>query len=126
MKLLCAALAALLAFAPSGAKAWDATVANGNYKLVAGALVASTIFDGETTFAAIHNGAHEANGAVAPFVKMGRPAFYAMELGVDAGVLYFAYVAKRDGNKWWYVAPLILAVAHTAAGAWNLHYSVNF
>lgn len=89
-------------------------------------LVASTIFDVETTFAAIHNGAHEANPLMKPFVNKGRVPTYAVQLGVDAILLSIAYEIKksshRDLQKVWWVLPTVAATGHTVASGLNLRY----
>lgn len=95
--------------------------------VVSSYLVAMTVFDLETTFSAIHNGAHEANPIMKPFVNSGRPATYAVQLGIDAAILFLAYELKKsknpDFNKIWWVAPMLSGTAHGVCGGLNLRYS---
>src|SRR4030042_374245 len=61
-------------------------------------LVLMTIFDVETTFSAIRNGAHEANPIMKPFTK-NRAYMYGVQLGVDALAIGIAYKMKGSRNK---------------------------
>jgi len=97
--------------------------------MVSTALVASTIYDAETTYAGYndrHPGVHEANPIARPFVKAGRPALYGFELGADAAVLYAAYRMKNsDSPTWrkvWWILPVTVTVGHVAAGTANLRF----
>jgi len=90
-------------------------------------LVASTIYDIETTFAGIRNGAHEANPIMRPFVKSGRPATYAFAFGMDALAIGASYFIKKSGNKdmqktWWLI-PSFMATSHVVCGTLNLRYA---
>lgn len=90
-------------------------------------LIAMTIFDVETTFAAIRNsGGTEANPVMKPFVKNGRVATYAFTLAVDALVLYIAYEIKGSKDKklqkMWWIGPMIVGTGHGIAGGLNCRY----
>lgn len=90
-------------------------------------LVTMTVFDVETTFGAIRNGAHEANPIMKPFIDSGRPATYALQLGIDALLIFVAYEMKKssnsDFNKRWWVLPMVSATEHAVCGGLNLRYA---
>ena len=76
MKIARFVLFLLLCTAPAQAQTIDR-----DFKLVAGALILSTVFDMETTFAGIESGrAHEANPIMRPLVEHGRGGVYAVQL----------------------------------------------
>lgn len=106
------------------ARAEEKKVVDTNFVLVSTYLVAMTIFDVETTFAAIRNGAHEANPIMRPFIKRGRGATYGMQMGINAIVIGSAYLMKKDPkwNKAWWVIPSVWATGHGVAGGLNLRY----
>lgn len=90
-------------------------------------LVASTIFDVETTFAAIKkSGGHEGNPLVRPFIERGRLPTYAVQFGLDAVFLFIAYEIKKSDNpriqRTWWVLPSIAATGHTVADGLNCRY----
>jgi hypothetical protein len=88
-------------------------------------LVASTIFDVETTFRALERpGTRELNPAMRPLVSRGRPATYIFGVGVDAGVIYLSYHMKRNPHwrKLWWIIPVIVSGMHIAAGSNNLRF----
>ena len=95
-----------------------------NFITVSSYLILTTIFDLETTFSAIRNGAHEANPIMRPFVKRGRGATYGMQMGINAIVIGTSYLMKKDPkwNKGWWVIPLVVATGHGVAGGLNLKY----
>jgi lysylphosphatidylglycerol synthetase-like protein (DUF2156 family) len=96
------------------------------FVVVSSYLVLMTVFDVETTFSAIHNGAHEANPLIKPFTKNGRLATYGVQFGIDALILWLAYEMKgsknQDFRKIWWIAPSIVGTAHGVAGGLNLRY----
>ena len=98
-----------------------------NFIAVSSYLVAMTIFDVESTFSAVRNGAHEANPIMKPFVKSGRPATYAIELGADALFIFIAYEMKASKkttfNKTWWIVPMVAGTAHGICGGLNLRYA---
>ena len=98
------------------------------FVLISSSLVASTVFDLETTFAAIKNPqVREGNPVMRPFVNAGRPATYAFLGGVDAGVVYLSYRMKKSPNpavrKLWWVVPVAMIASHAFAGGANLRFS---
>jgi hypothetical protein len=101
-------------------------IIDGKFIAASAYLVAMTVLDIETTFAAIHNGAHEANPVIKPFIKNGRPATYAFEIGIDALTLWTAYKMRASENKTlnktWWILPTIMATGHGVAGGLNLRY----
>lgn len=91
-------------------------------------LVASTVFDVETTFAAIKNpDVREGNPVMRPFVNAGRPATYAFLGGVDASIVYASYWMKKSTNpavqKIWWVMPIVATASHAFAGGFNLRFT---
>lgn len=116
---------AILLLAVTGAKA-DETI-DRPFILVSGALIASTIFDAETTYAGYKDpNVHEANPIARPFVEAGRPALYAFEFASDAAILYVAYRMKKSDSpalrKGWWIIPVVVTVGHVAAGGANLRF----
>jgi hypothetical protein len=89
-------------------------------------LVLMTVFDIESTFSAIHNGAHEANPVMKPFVKSGRLATYGINLAVDALIIWASYEIKgsknKDLKKTWWLLPMITGTAHGVCGGLNMRY----
>lgn len=96
-----------------------------DFKLAAGALVLSSIFDAETTIAGIRSGrAHEANPLARSFVGDGnRAGTYAFVLAGDALVLAIAYRVKKRGDRRWWWLPAAATVAHVAAGGANVRFT---
>lgn len=114
-------MGASLLFA-SGSFAEDKKVIDEKFIATSAYLVGSTIFDVETTFAAINNGAIEANPIMKPFIKNGRLATYGVQLGLDAAIIYASYKMKESskfGRVWW-VAPMFIGTSHTVCGGLNL------
>lgn len=100
------------------------------FVVIASSLVAFTVFDVETTFAALKNprvSVREGNPVMRPFVNRGRPATYAFLGGVDAGVIYASYRMKKSTNpairKLWWVVPIAMMASHAFAGGANLRFS---
>jgi len=86
-------------------------------------LVLMTVFDVETTFSAIHNGAQEANPIMKPFAK-NRAYMYGVQLGVDALVIWLAYEMKKS-EQWrpvWWIVPSVVGTAHGVCAGLNLRY----
>jgi len=108
------------------ARAEEKKVVDTNFVLVSTYLVAMTIFDVETTFAAIRNGAHEANPIMKPFIKRGRAATYGIQMGINTIVIGTSYLMKKSDNpdlrKTWWVIPSVVATSHGVAGGLNLRY----
>ncbi|MBI2981998.1 MAG: hypothetical protein HYY44_06890, partial [Deltaproteobacteria bacterium] len=89
--------------------------------IVSAGLVMTTIYDLETTFWSLKNcdNCKEGNFLVAPLVNTGRPATYAVMMGVNAGLLYLSYRVKKQGSKLWWIGPAIGTAAHGVAGTLN-------
>jgi len=106
------------------ARAEEKNVVDTNFILISTYLIATTIFDVETTFVAIRNGAHEANPIMKPFIKNGRVATYGMQMGINTIIIGTAYLMKKDPkwNKAWWIIPSVWATGHGVAGGLNLRY----
>jgi len=106
--------------------AQERKVVDKQFIAVSSFLVLSSIYDTETTFAALRNGGYEKNPIMRPFVKSGRPATYAFQLGLDALAIFLSYEMKKShsniGKAWW-VLPTMMATGHTVAGSLNLRYA---
>jgi hypothetical protein len=98
-------------------------IADAEFIAVSSYLVLMTVFDCETTFSAIRNGAGEANPIMKPFVK-NRAYMYGVQLGVDAFIIWLSYEMKgsRDFKNMWWVMPSVVATSHGVAGGLNLRY----
>jgi len=107
-----------------GAKAEEnKKIVDTEFVAVSSYLVLMTIFDVETTFSAIRNGAQEANPMMKPFAK-NRAYMWGVQLGVDALVIYLAYKMKGD-ETWrpaWWIAPSFIGTSHAICGGLNLRY----
>ena len=61
-----------------------------------------------------------------PFFNSGRPAVYAVQLGVDALVIYLSYEMKKSGhkefNQTWFVAPMVIGTTHAVCAGLNFRY----
>lgn len=108
------------------AQAKQEKVIDTEFVTISSYLVLMTIFDVETTFAAIRNGAHEANGLMRPFIKNGRLATYGMQLGIDALAIWLAYEMKgskhKEFRKTWWLVPSVIGTGHGIAGGLNCRY----
>jgi hypothetical protein len=97
-----------------------------NFLLVSAYLVGTSIFDVETTFSAIKNGAQEGNPILKPFVKRGRAATYGVILASDAVILLTSYYVKKSKDpvvqKRWWIIPTIVGTSHGIAGTLNLRF----
>jgi len=96
-----------------------------------GLMVASSFYDAAVTAAALKQpGAHEANPAMAPFVKEGELETFLVTGAVAAGTIYLSYKMKASKNpevrKYWWVVPATSITAHILAGTLNLRYVNNF
>lgn len=83
-------------------------------------LLASAIFDVETTFAAFDRSGGEANPIMRPFVNAGRVPTYAMKSVAVAGILWGSHHLRSRGRWWWFVPGTAVAVAWTVIGFHNL------
>lgn len=114
----------LLTMLLPGARASEKTL-DKEFIAVSSYLVLMTIFDVETTFTAIRNGAHEANPCMKPFAK-NRAAMYGVQLGIDAIVIFAAYKMKGSEhklfNRTWWIGPSVIGTSHAICGGLNLRY----
>jgi hypothetical protein len=96
--------------------------------VVNGFLVSATVFDIETTYIGLENCSRckELNPVMRPFVNSGRPAIYTVEMGINAGMIYYSYKLKKRGSKLWWVIPVAVGAAHGVAGGSNLKFSTKF
>ncbi len=88
-------------------------------------LIGTTIFDSESTFAALdkcNNTCKEGNTLMRPFINSGRPATYAVQGTIDTGLIVWSYKMKKDGNKLWWLLPVVSGAAHTVAGGFNMRF----
>ncbi len=88
-------------------------------------LAGTTVFDTETTFAALDKCNHtckEGNPLMRPFFNSGRPAVYAVQGAVDVGLIAWSYKLKKDGNKLWWFPPVVVGAVHGLAGGFNLRF----
>jgi hypothetical protein len=93
-------------------------------KLVAGLLVAATIYDIETTVAGLDRckNCSEGNPFARAVVANGRPAMYAVGLASDFVLVYAAYKLKERGYSWWWALPAAGIAVHGLAGTMNLRF----
>lgn len=84
--------------------------------------IGMTVYDIETTFAAVKNGGYEANPILRPFVESGRSPTYVFASATTAASIYASYKTKRKGYDKWWLIPLINGTIHAAAGTWNLQF----
>ena len=102
-------------------------IVDAKFILVSSSLVASTVFDVETTFANLKKpGVYEGNPPMRSVVNAGRPATYAFAGGVNTGIIYVSYRIKKSKNpnirKLWWLIPVISTVSHTFAGGFNFRF----
>jgi len=84
-------------------------------------LYGTTIFDVESNFAAVGNGAREGHPIVKLFVDEGRIATYGFLGTLNGGLTYFAY-KKKEEKKSWKEILYIPALFHVVAGSFNLRF----
>ncbi len=92
-------------------------------------LIGSTIYDMESTYFALDkcgNGCRERNPLMRPFVKAGRPALYAIQGSLDAGIIYASYKLKKEDKKLWWLLPVVVTAAHSVAGTHNVRIAIRF
>ena len=85
-------------------------------------LQGTTIYDVETSFAALKNcpNCEEGNPLAEFVVSRGKPLTYAIVTGINAGMMYFAWT-KKD-NKSWVIVPAVMSISHGVAGTINLRF----
>ena len=87
-------------------------------------LVASSVYDNETTFHALGNcqGCKEGNPVLRPFVSRGRLVTYAFTSAVDTALIYWSYRLKQKGSHLWWLLPAEISVGHGIAGTFNMRF----
>jgi hypothetical protein len=104
-------------------------VVDTKFMFVATLLGDATVFDLESTYRAINNGAREGNVLMKPFINHGRPVAYAFSGAVDTGVIFLAYKMKKSQNpderKMWWLIPVAFTAGHAIAGGFNLRFTIN-
>lgn len=109
-------------FAQQEVKAFDK-----KFFAVSAALIASSVYDVETTFSGIKSGRlKEGNPLMVPFVNSGRPAYYSIVMSSNAGALYFGYRFKKSSypqlRRFWWIVPITGIVIHGLGGSINLKF----
>lgn len=91
-------------------------------------LIGSTIYDVESTYYALDKcqTCREGNPFMRPFVKAGKPWFYAVQGSIDAGVIYTSYKMKKNDKKLWWLLPVVMTATHSIAGTSNIRIAVRF
>ena len=107
---------------PAVVKPAKKPVIDKNFCIASAVLTASTVYDLETTFAGIKNGAREGNPLMRPIVNAGRPVAYPVNIAIDTGIMYLSYRYKKKGNSGWWLLPVVVTVGHTVAGSLNLRF----
>ena len=100
-------------------------VADKKFILTSVFLAGTTVFDMETSFAAIDKcggSCKEGNPLLRPLFNSSRPAVYAVQGAVDVGIITWSYKLKKDGNKLWWFPPLVIGTAHAITGGFNLRF----
>ncbi len=88
-------------------------------------LVGTTVFDMESTFAALNkcgNTCREGNPLLRPLFNSGRPVVYVVEGAVDVGLITWSYKLKKAGNKLWWFPPVAVGSIHGLWGGVNLRF----
>ena len=121
----------LLFFMPGIAGAQNNKTADKKFWTVNAFLVGSTIYDVESTYFTLNKcgTCQESNFFMKPFVNAGRPAIYAIQGSIDAGVVYASYKVKKGSGKfkkvWWFV-PVAMTAGHFVAGTYNVRITIRF
>ncbi len=88
-------------------------------------LAGTTVFDVEATFVALNKcgvNCKEYNPILRPLVQSGRPAVYVVEGAIDVGLIALSYKLKKNGNKLWWLPPVVVGAVHGVAGGFNLRF----
>lgn len=90
--------------------------------VMAGWLMASTIYDAEATFYLLDRcqECREQNPFTRPILEQGRLVTYLYSAALNGVVMYIARRMYDRGDPWWRIGPLTLAIVHGIAGTWNL------
>jgi hypothetical protein len=107
---------------PSVVKAIKKPVIDKNFYIASAVLTASSVYDLETTFAALKNGAREGNPIMRPIINAGRPVAYPVNMAINTGIMYLSYRYKKRGNYGWWLLPAVGTIGHTVAGSLNLRF----
>ncbi|TSC91164.1 MAG: hypothetical protein G01um10142_103 [Parcubacteria group bacterium Gr01-1014_2] len=105
-------------------------VVDTKFMLVVSSLVASMVFDVETSFAGIKKhpeiNTREGNPVMKLFVNAGRPATYALLSGAEAGLVSISYWMKKSKKpairKIWWAVPVVGTTSHAIGGGVNLRF----
>ena len=102
--------------------------ADKKFWIVNSIMIGSTVYDIESTYFALDRckNCREYNPLMRLFVEAGRPAIYAIQGSIDAGVIYVSYKMKKKGHKLWFVLPVAVTVVHTIAGTHNIRIAIKF
>ena len=125
-------LLALVFLLASGVAEAQNKTADKKFWTVSAAIVGSTIYDIESTYYVFSKcpTCRELNPTfMKSVVYAGRPALYAVQGSIDAGVMYMSYKMKKDGrglNKAWWVLPVAVVVGHSLAGNHNIRFAMTF
>ena len=120
-----------LFLAPGVARAQEEEVADKKFWAVSTFLIGSTIYDIESTYFVLGKckTCEEGNPIMRPFVKAGKPALYAAQGSIDAGVLYMSYKMKKGDTRFkkvWWLLPVAMAAGHMVAGTYNMRFAIRF
>ena len=134
MKMRITLLALAFLLAAGVAEAQDQKTADKKFWFVSAALVGSTIYDVESTYYVFDKcpTCRELNPTfMKHIVYAGRPALYAVQGSMDAGIIFMSYKFKQDPklrwmHKSWWVLPVAVSVAHSLAGTHNIRFALTF
>ena len=101
-------------------------VADKKFIFTSSLLVGATVFNVESTFAALDKCNHtceEGNLLMKPLFNLGRPAVYAVDGGVNAGIIYASYHMKKKGFKGWWLPQLAGGAVYAIAGGFNMRFT---
>ncbi|MBI2674681.1 MAG: hypothetical protein HYX22_03030 [Candidatus Yanofskybacteria bacterium] len=101
-------------------KVSDKRIADGAFWTAVTFMGASKVFDIESTFYNIGNGAIvEANPLMRPFINNGRHATYLISAAAVSVMSLATYELKKQ-TKWWWVLPVGVVSAQTWVGIHNI------
>ena len=106
-------------------------VVDTKFVVVSSFLVSSTVFDIKSTYYFLDNCPKtrrcvEGNILMKPFVDRGKPVLYAVQVGINTGIISYAYYLKKHNNKLWWVVPVVFGASHTIAGTHNLKVALSW
>ena len=107
-------------------------VVDSKFLIVSASLIASSILDAESTFAAKSNPyirIKEGNPVMRPFINSGRGATYSFFGVVNTATLYLSYRMKKSPNptlrKLWWLPPVAPTFSHGIGVAVNFRYAIH-